>query len=130
MTVDLLELYQLIGREGGKTPPVTPELTAKLVSIVVRVECCQQAAACIRAFLNRYPEEGLVQVAIERFFALRCEAKSDLWAHELNNLLYMMKRGYLRNWLDYVYRRMRDLCPGLITSFFDHDLPMLDEASV
>lgn len=124
MEQDFLDIYKHLPKDGM---PIKESTTNELAPFVERIKTIEEATACIRALLNRYPEDYLLSAAFQRFFELRQTRRLTAWEREMNVLLDMLRRNGHVVWERLAYEKVRTFCPASEVTFWgkNHPVPVI-----
>lgn len=126
MAVDILEIYNLFGARVK----VTPDKTAQIKEMLEGLDDPVDAACCIRAFLNHYPDESLLHFCFDRLVAMRPEAMGPRY-HRWRSELSVAAEALARNrrafgqWENVFYQKMMEHHPVVARNLWPKGLPSL-----
>ncbi len=128
MACNLENLDNILPVRGSRIN-FSPELNQELLeNFIEEVEDPRQAVIVIRALFNRYPDEALLERAIQRFFEVHKLPCSNSWKHELEHLLTAIRGGHLTEWEVVIYSKVVCYCPDSVDYFWGEKNPMPQSA--
>ncbi len=114
MAVDMINFYTLIGVEEGIRIRITAEKSGEIHELIKGLDDFSEAATCIRALLNRYPEESVLDFCFQRLIELRPMSmgpKYHAWRSEVTAIVESLRRNSIPEWEGILREKMRVIYP-------------------